>query len=470
MLNNDTTMNPGEDVLVEKGSVEPDGSQPQMTKKKRKALAPASFYSSRVNQKIQDARKIRVDRYVMEYMRRLKQKASLQQRDVMWRQFHTQQEAFDFADQEDPDGEYLRVFSQELESNRSRKFLVSSYVEFWRRYKDIPEKFRHFYEIIRQGWPCHAYFDLEFSKEHNQDIDGDTVVRAFFILLRNALKAKLDIVMDEKWIIEFDSSSNVKFSRHVVVRLPGAAFLDNSHVGHFAHEIICDAMKQRETSKFSRMMFVRNKHGQETTFIDTGVYSRNRAFRLFLSSKAGKNIPLVPTERMMAAWLHTFPDEKIFMHSLVSNIHPMARLLTYSAEGETFKFTQSTSIQKSVKSVCDAQHGSSPYPNLDAFIIQVCRYSLGDKGATRNIDIRSWVSMDNGSIFVYNLSGYRYCNNIGREHKSNGVFIVVDLHEGIWYQKCYDPDCKGYRSSTLPVSADIYKDYLSTHGGIDNKV
>jgi len=450
MEDEDMTRKGAKQVEVGTGS----GEQPAVVqaKKKRKALAPSSFYSSRGQSK--DARQIRVDTYVMEYMRRLKQKASLQQRDVMWRQFPTQQQAFDFADQEDPDGEHLRVFSQELESNGSRKFLVSSYVEFWRRYKDIPLKFRHFYEIIREGWPCHAYFDLEFSKEYNPDLDGEKVSRAFFSLLGNALKDKMDIVMDEKWIIEFDSSSDVKFSRHVVVRLPGAAFMDNSHVGHFAHEIVCDAMKHRDTSKFSRMMFVRNKHGQETTFIDTGVYSRNRAFRLFRSSKARKNVPLVPTERMMAAWSHTFPDEKIFMHSLVNNVDPMVRLLTYSIETEIFTFTENASIRKGIRIAHDLQRGSSQYPKLDAFILDVCRYSLGDQGHSRSLGIRSWASIDDGSIIVYNLYGYRYCSNIGREHKSNGVFIVVDLDEGIWYQKCHDPDCKGYRSPTLPVNAD----------------
>lgn len=420
------------------------------TKKRRKALSASSFYSSRGQEK-KDARQTCVDMYVMDYMRRLKRKASLQQRDVMWRQFHTQQEAFDFADQEDPDGEYLRVFSQELESNGSRKFLVSSYVEFWRRYKDIPQKFRHFYEIIRQGWPCHAYFDLEFSKEANPTVDGEKAMQAFLSLLERILRIQMDIVMDEKWIIEFDSSSDVKFSRHVIVRLPGAAFLDNSHVGHFAQEILHGAMQHRETSKFSRMMFVKNKHGQETTFIDTGVYSRNRAFRLFRSSKAGKHIPLVPTERMMGAWSHSFPDEKIFMHSLVSNIDPMARLLTFSGQGEKFQFTEAATFQKGVGSEHDVQRGSSPYPTLDAFIVELCRFTLGDLGSARNIGIRSWVSMDNGSILIYNPTGYRYCNNIGREHKSNGVFIVVDMHEGIWYQKCYDPECKGYKSNSCPV-------------------
>jgi hypothetical protein len=40
--------------------------------------------------------------------------------------------------------------------------------------------------------------------------------------------------------------------------------------------------------------------GNKTLFIDSGVYSRNRAFRLFLSSKAGKAAVLLPTG---APWL-----------------------------------------------------------------------------------------------------------------------------------------------------------------------
>ena len=35
--------------------------------------------------------------------------------------------------------------------------------------------------------------------------------------------------------------------------------------------------------------------GARTCFADLGVYTRNRAFRLFLSSKAGKETILMPT-------------------------------------------------------------------------------------------------------------------------------------------------------------------------------
>ena len=42
--------------------------------------------------------------------------------------------------------------------NGARRFIVSTYAEFWRRYEAVPPKQRHHYEIIREGAPCHLYF------------------------------------------------------------------------------------------------------------------------------------------------------------------------------------------------------------------------------------------------------------------------------------------------------------------------
>ena len=51
----------------------------------------------------------------------------------------------------------------------------------------------------------------------------------------------------------------------------------------------------------------------------------------------------------------------------------------------------------------------------------------------------------------------RWCGNIGAPHKSNGVFYTVDLVDGTWNQKCYDPCCRDYRSSTMPLSRDVWE-------------
>lgn len=42
----------------------------------------------------------------------------------------------------------------------------------------------------------------------------------------------------DDYVLELDSSTNVKFSRHIVVRLPQHAFLNNRHVGAFIHNML----------------------------------------------------------------------------------------------------------------------------------------------------------------------------------------------------------------------------------------
>jgi len=40
---------------------------------------------------------------------------------------------------------------------------------------------------------------------------------------------------------------------------------------------------------------MQDAEGGQALFVDGGVYTRNRAFRLFMSSKAGKDAILLPT-------------------------------------------------------------------------------------------------------------------------------------------------------------------------------
>jgi hypothetical protein len=45
----------------------------------------------------------------------------------------------------------------------------------------------------------------------------------------------------------------------------------------------------------------------------------------------------------------------------------------------------------------------------------------------------------------------RWCLNIGRAHKSNGIAVEVDLTFLVLTQVCFDPDCRGYRSEPIPL-------------------
>lgn len=55
--------------------------------------------------------------------------------------------------------------------------------------------------------------------------------------------------------------------------------------------------------------------------------------------------------------------------------------------------------------------------------------------------MRSWALLDGGSLLLLNMRGNRWCSNVGRAHKSNGIFYVVDLQQGWWCQRCVRARC-----------------------------
>jgi hypothetical protein len=57
-----------------------------------------------------------------------------------------------------------------------------------------PEQ-RHLYEVILEGCPCHAYFDLEYSKAANPGVCGDTLVNRLVLLLIKAFRARWGITL-----------------------------------------------------------------------------------------------------------------------------------------------------------------------------------------------------------------------------------------------------------------------------------
>ena len=44
------------------------------------------------------------------------------------------------------------------------------------------------------------------------------------------------------------------------------------------------------------------------------------------------------------------------------------------------------------------------------------------------VGVRSWVLWEAEGLLLLNMKGTRWCGNIQREHQSNGVFYVIDLH------------------------------------------
>lgn len=196
-----------------------------------KQISPVVFYGSphgvpakRPSQLLRLLHEIHVD---------LTEQSDFSSRKEVWATFPKQDEAVRFAKAH----AQVHVFSYQDHLNGQRRFLVSTYEEFWRRYKNMDPKFRHHYEVIQEGFPCHLYFDLEFNKGVNPGRNGAEMVEILISVILDALHDKYSIQGNEDWIIELDSSTNEKFSRHLIIRIPEIAFKDNSHVGAFVAEV-----------------------------------------------------------------------------------------------------------------------------------------------------------------------------------------------------------------------------------------
>ncbi|KAL1357658.1 hypothetical protein AAHE18_05G270000 [Arachis hypogaea] len=390
-----------------------------------KQLSPIVFYGSPCG--VPPKKPIRLWRLLHEIRLDLSQQNKLMLRKEVWATFPRQDEAMKFAkDQED-----VHVFSYQDHFNGQRRFLVSTYTEFWRRYKNMDSKFRHHYEVIQEGLPCHLYFDLEFDKRVNIGKDGDEMVDLFILVVLEAFQEKYSIHGNLDWIVELDSSTKEKFSRHLIIRIPKVTFKDNSHAGAFVSEICSRIQNARETDKsFEKLFIMKDSSCNGSTshlFVDTAVYTRNRCFRLFLSSKAGKNSILLPTGRFKCKNL-------LNCNSGTScQIPSEFTLNTCSSEVSTTYFV-----------------GNSPFPFLDKFILSVA--SVGNIPGK----IHSWYLFSEFGLMVYSMTKNRYCERIGRHHKSNNVIYVVDLRRAVYYQKCHDPDCRGYRSPLRQIPVHVF--------------
>ncbi|KAL6768087.1 hypothetical protein ACKKBF_B37745 [Auxenochlorella protothecoides x Auxenochlorella symbiontica] len=375
----------------------------------------------------------------------------------IWHVFPTQQAAIDCADglnvQRGSPLERTRVWSMETSGDGKRRFLVSTVTNFYRRYSDMLPHHRHYYEIIREGQPCHIYFDLEFSRALNPDKDGPAAIQSLLEALSCLLQEELGMSLDIADVVELDSSTPSKFSRHLILRIPGHAFASNAHVGALVRQLCARARKRGPDGPLAIVADSPHLNGGLPLLVDEAVYSRNRAFRLLLSSKAGKEATLQCSGRYGGSQLTA---QELFMASLICVDDPNVTLLTWQADelddgGQNNRTSSHPGSGRhgsraSTTGNLRMHHGPCPFPELAAFITAVC----SQDGAWPRAGIRSWAMQEDASLVLYNIRGCRYCGNLGREHRSNGVFYVVDLQGGGWTQRCYDPACRGYRS---PVTA-----------------
>lgn len=274
----------------------------------------------------------------------------------------------------------LKVCSLQVPSEGTRKFVSASVPEMWRRLVQLAPASRHFYEILREDTPLHLYFDIEFSYDSNPTLDGDALV---FNLLQWVSTHMKDCFgqngeFDARHLVDLDSTTTRKFSRHVIVRLPsGCVFRSGAHAGSFVLSLVRRLQRWRAldedvealwvappptppedpaTGPFKATVLPMTQHSSSThsgtaalplpppkEFIaDLAVYTKNRAMRQYLSTKPGRNAPLLPTQSDAAV----LPIDGTVEHSSTGQLQPPLAEWWWGAPGTSPTFVAETHASK----------------------------------------------------------------------------------------------------------------------------
>jgi hypothetical protein len=404
--------------------------------------------------------------------------------------------------------EAIRVFCIEKVNERTglfyRNFTATSYAKVWRSYITSRPGTLHWYEVVREGRPCHLYFDLEFARSSDQNwntnVDGDALVDCLLHHVKTLLQRNWGLVLDpQTQVYELESSTPEKFSRHVIVRIPGHAFFHNLAIGHFVAQIIDAAGAQLDVLKNPP------PSEERVSFVDTAVYTKNRHFRLVYSSKGGKTATLQPTKRYATGvqGVSRLSPARIFNDTLICNVDqdvkllavlpPLrnallptggAQLMSGGAGGNTHgtlivngngssgggihqgdvhgrTIAWKHSENETVPPDTDGSIGSEAKflkelkivaEKAVPFIEQACKQRSGYDARARTV---AFCGVD-GLVADSMLGpGSHYCEHIGRAHKNNHVYFVANFSGGVYAQKCHDPDCSRFRSAWMPLPQEL---------------
>lgn len=437
--------------------------------------------------------------------------------DRGWHSFGHQAAALEFA--QPP---HQSVWAMEKNGSGARTYVVATREDFWRRYRTLPSTFRHYYELIRAEYPCHLYLDIEYCKRANPEADGEAMMQVLVDELQAQLVALLGAddggAGDWYRIVDLDSSTPKKFSRHLIVRLHGGAtaFATNQDCGRFVHKLCADALRRCPDEPRCAALFVAPPAADEagpaapppqavpnatTTsaaataaaatlrvcVVDLTVYSRHRCFRLYKSSKVGKRRELLPagTSEEDLFFMPHAEEAELFMDSLATNVPDGARLLSVDVDAAADATTAGSSTADSLSSSssssshanvrlprppngqgCSSTGGrgasgglrsdACPHPALADFVLDAWTRKTGLPAR-----ISRWSSDDAPGREAVTLAlgpENRWCAHVQRPHRSNGTLLRVDLRGRAFAQFCFDADCRaaGFRGSDwLPVPPEL---------------
>lgn len=350
----------------------------------------------------------------------------------------------------------LPVFAHE--QSRGRYFIVTGYNSFFVQYmrkKCVSE--RTYHEYIHGV--CNLYVDIDAERFGNPQLYEDNYACE---LINNEILAAFyrlyGISKEYVEIIELDSSTNVKLSRHYIYNIKDengsytVGWESNKECGLFMRYI-----QSRISPRTHPGLFVigGTKHKTRKFIVDLQPYGNDKkCMRTYMSCKPGDSRKLLRTHKEKVENI-TEPNWLLYLKSLacffvgneekkltrvlrVTNINNKESNINIDALIPFMKMKRSYHCSYSNNNNNDASCTNMPdeYLELVKSTLQYKMYSI--KYSEEHETARIW---------VYN----KYCAVKGDFHEQNHVYYIFNFRSGVYYQSCLVEACGGRHSEPLPI-------------------
>lgn len=154
----------------------------------------------------------------------------------------------------------------------AQAFIVASEREFYNKImRGVVTAERNYYEVIKPHKPCHLHLDLDLNCEKHPSIEIADVWKTIQPYIDECIR---DMGHEIEECIVMDSSNDKKGSYHILYKLKNHIFASSAHVGAFLR-----CLYTYQIHRLPDIRFVWNE------FVDMGIYTRNRLFRMLSCTK-----------------------------------------------------------------------------------------------------------------------------------------------------------------------------------------
>jgi hypothetical protein len=372
----------------------------------------------------------------------------------VWRVFLNEDEALKCAEKHSHFGVIAFMY---LHRNTNKKYyLVTHPLELYHRNLNHP--IRHIYEIIQPEKPSKLHVQLCYEKICNPKHNGAKMTNTFIKILLYVLRTKFYLELNTHDVLNLDFSTYEHFNRLLIIQYPfllqfkstkeaSDCVIETCNLIRSALYENGDLCKKVDVSEeeLKSLQIQNNDFECYSLFVNETIYSELH-YSLILGSydfrcKSSLKISLENTFAINSVKTKRIKDELLFLASILRQHIPVPM----GKEPEIN--TEEPEIDYCIPEPKAKPNNTSPYPVLDVFMVGVM--------APCTIDVV--LSYQNGTVLVYCTREAGFCHNIGRFHSKNRTMHVVLLDRAVHYQKCHDPDCKGFASKWRPLPWAIQK-------------